>query len=255
MKLKVMSFNLRVDVPQDGKNSFDGRKDRVKETIMYEKPDVIGFQEATDEMADWLKNALKSKYEIVGTGRNSDRTGEGARIAYNRKKFELLSLDTRWLSENPEIPASRFSADQSECPRVYTDIELIEKNSRKVFRMLNVHLDHVGDFAKLCGAVQILHRLDEDNRRLPCTNILTGDFNAFPDSPTVKTFGAHLKDLTEEIDGTFHGYGKFIGRNIQKIDYIFSDGKKVSRSYAVSDESVDGIYISDHYPICAFIEI
>ena len=99
MKLKIMSFNLRFNVASDGINSFDGRKNRVKETIIYEKPDVIGFQEASDGMTEWLKSAIKSKYEIVGTGRNADRTGEGARIAYNKKKFELLSLDTKWLSE------------------------------------------------------------------------------------------------------------------------------------------------------------
>ena len=255
MKLKIMSFNLRFNVASDGINSFDGRKNRVKETIIYENPEVIGFQEASDGMTEWLKSAIKSKYEIVGTGRNADRTGEGARIAYNKKKFELLSLDTKWLSETPDIPASRYSVDQSLCPRVYTVIELIEKKSRKIFRLYNVHLDHEGESAKLCGAVQLIQRMAEDNRRLLCVNILTGDFNALPESNTIKTISAHLNDLTSEISGTFHNYGKYTGEKAIKIDYIFTDGEKADKSYAVPDESVNGVYISDHYPICAFVKI
>lgn len=255
MKLKIMTFNLRVDVPVDGINSFSGRRERIKETIRYEKPDVIGLQEATDGMSEWLRSALKGSYTLVGTGRMKDYSGEGARILYNHKKFELMRLETHWLSETPELPESRFAADQSICPRVYTMAEFCHKKNRRVFRMINTHLDHVGELAQLCGVTQIMQKFYEENRRLPCPNVLTGDFNATPDTPVVKTTVAYMTDLTEALPGTFHQFGQLPEAERPKIDYIFTDAKPAGSAYIVPDESVGGVYLSDHFPLCAFIEI
>ena len=41
-----------------------------------------------------------------------------------------------------------------------------------------------------------------------------------------------------------------------KIDYIFTNlPADADRAYSVEDRHKDGIYISDHYPIVAFVEI
>ena len=255
MKIKLMTFNLRSAVVSDGINAFDNRKERIKETIMYEHPDVIGFQEASDSMIDWIKVAIRSKYTVVGTGRNTDRTGEGARIAFKKKKFELVSLETFWLSETPSIPGSRYTTDQSGCPRVFTAIELMDKKSRKIFRIINTHLDHQGEMARVCGATQLIQYISEKNKLSPCHNVLMGDLNAYPESWAVKLISSHLEELTSDVGQTFHGFGKRQNDPRLHIDYIFSDAKKAAPSYAVADESVGGVYISDHYPVCAFIEI
>lgn len=255
MKLKLMTFNLRIANAADGINAFDNRKERIKETVLYEKPDIIGFQEANDSMIEWIKVAIRSKYFIVGTGRNADRTGEGARIAFKKKKFELVSLETIWLSEAPDIPGSCYSVDQSVCPRVFTAIELMDKKTKKILRVVNTHLDHKGELARVCGATQIMQYVSVRNKLIPCPNVVMGDLNARPDSDAIKIFKAHLPDITEEVGQTFHGFGRITNDPDCHIDYIFSDAKKASPSYAVPDESVGGVYISDHYPVCAFIEI
>ncbi len=254
MKIKLMTFNLRIAVASDGINAFDNRKERIKETIMYERPDVIGFQEASDSMIDWIKVAIRSKYTVIGTGRNADRTGEGARIAFKKKKFELVSLETSWLSETPNIPGTCYSVDQSSCPRVFTAVELMDKKTKKIFRVINTHLDHRGEFARVCGATQIVQYISMKNKLIPCPNVVMGDLNARPESDAIKIFKTHVPDITEEVGQTFHGFGKFPNDPDWHIDYIFSDAKKAAPSYAVPDESVGGVYISDHYPICAFIE-
>ena len=255
MKLKIMSFNVRVNTDADGINSFTNRRCRVKECIMNEKPDIIGIQEANDEMTEWMKKDLRSRYYIIGTGREKDLRGEGARIAYNKNKFDLVYLDTRWLSETDDIPGSRFSLDQSLCPRVYTVAEFVEKRTRKIFRVFNAHLDHEGEKARLCGAVQIISRIQKENQRLKCVNILTGDFNAVPGEASINTFDAHLKELTRNVGHTFHEYGKRPVEKCPHIDYIYTDGKSAGEAYKVKDEPKDGVYVSDHYPICAFVEI
>ena len=250
-----MTFNIRIAVASDGANSFDNRKERIKETIMYERPDVIGFQEASDGMIDWIKVAIRSKYTVIGTGRNADLTGEGARIAFKKKKFDLVSLETFWLSETPSIPGSRYTSDQSIHPRIFTAIELMDKKSRKIFRIINTHLDHQGELARVCGATQILQYISAKNKLFPCHNVLMGDLNARPDSCVVKLISSHMEELTSEVGQTFHGFGRIKNEPSYHIDYIFSDAKKVAPSYAVADESVSGVYISDHYPVCSFIEI
>ena len=41
MKLKIMTFNLRVRVESDGVNCFDNRREKIFSVIDSEKPDLI----------------------------------------------------------------------------------------------------------------------------------------------------------------------------------------------------------------------
>jgi uncharacterized protein YbaP (TraB family) len=50
MKIKVMTFNMRMATRADGNNSFWDRKEKILKMLAAEAPDVIGFQEITDEM-------------------------------------------------------------------------------------------------------------------------------------------------------------------------------------------------------------
>lgn len=253
MLLKVMTFNLRIDLPADGINAFSNRTEKIRRMLLSESPDIIGTQEVNESMLAWAEQALGDKYISVGTGRQKDFSGEGARIFYDFKKFALLRLETKWLSETPDVPESRYSVDQSACPRVYTLAEFVERNTRTVFRVINVHLDHKGEAAKLCGAVQLMQRIAAENASFPMKTVLTGDFNALPDSPTVKTVRAHLSDLTENLAGTFHGFGRLSPQDRRKIDYIFSDAPAAKNACLVPDEPQDGVYVSDHFPVCAFL--
>ncbi len=248
-----MTFNARINTPLDGSNAFFNRTEKIRRMLLSESPDIIGTQEMNESMLEWAQQALGEKYISVGTGRQKDFSGEGARIFYDFKKIALLRLDTKWLSETPNVPESRYSVDQSACPRVYTLAEFVDRKTRTVFRVINVHLDHKGEAAKLCGAVQLMQRIAAENDSFPMKTVLTGDFNALPDSPTVKTVRAHLSDLTEKIPGTFHGFGRLSAKERQKIDYIFSDAPAAKNAYIVPDEPSDGVYVSDHFPVCAFL--
>ena len=90
-KIKVMTFNLRVDVLEDGINSFFNRTDRVLDVIKSHNPDIIGFQEATESMKKWL-NVVLSDYIVVGCGRDEYYGGESTPIAYKKDKFDLIEL-------------------------------------------------------------------------------------------------------------------------------------------------------------------
>lgn len=259
--LKVLTFNLRVVADVDGINSFFNRTGRILDTIKEQSPDLIGFQEVSGSkgMRKWLDDALAPiGYTVVGCGREKNYRGEASCLAYKRDLFELIRLETRWLSATPLIPGSRYANDQSGCPRVYTAATLKHIESDEVFIFINTHLDHQGSDARKLGALDIVRYLSE--RGLPF--VVTGDMNALPGTPEIEVFttykpcGREVVNATADVGGTFHAFGKYSEDKMKQIDYIFTDLPcDASKSFVLPDEPVDGVYISDHRPVCAFIDL
>ena len=254
MKLKVMTFNLRMDTEADGINNFPNREPRVLEVIRNEKPDLIGFQEATDYIRSFLKKNLSDEYTVLGCGRQKNYRGEACCIAFRKDCIELISFDTRFLSTSPTTPGSIYAgSDQSKCPRLYVHAELSHDALEQPIHFFNTHLDHRGAEARTLGMTQILQHLST----VKGYSVLTGDMNAHPDTACIGLTAAlrekSLKDATAEVKRTFHNFGRSDDK-IVKIDYIFTDATPCG-AYAVEDTPVNGVYISDHYPVCAWIEL
>lgn len=251
MEIKTMSFNLRIPADSDGINHFDNRKQLVLETIEKEQPDLIGFQEATDSTKAFLRANLPSCYTLLGCGRKTGYRGESAPIAYRNDKFELISFDTFWLSDTPSVPESRYeNSDQSSCPRLTVHATLHAQGMAQPIQFYNTHLDHKGKEARVLGMRAII----KDIKSQDGSFILTGDMNAKPDEQCITEILADpsVTDVTAAIPTTFHAFGK--RTEDCKIDYIFTNTKSIS-AYAVEDPHKNGIYISDHYPICAILDL
>lgn len=259
VRMKIMTFNVRTPVKTDEINWFWNRTGRITEVIAKELPDLIGFQEATRDVRKFLTEALfPFGYLVVGCGREKDLHGEGTAIAYRRERFELLTLESRWLSLTPSLPGSTFGGDQSIYPRIFTAAVLKCDGAAEPFLFLNTHLDHKGQTARLLGAAEIMQYVAEKGLHF----LITGDMNALPDTGEIRAFtacqpaGLPVKDLTEDIRGTFHKFGAFAGDRITKIDYIFSDlPADKTEAYRVEDTPENGVYISDHFPVVAFAEL
>lgn len=254
MQVRVMTFNIRFDTLDDGVNCFEGRKKGIKAFLDREMPDVIGFQEVLPHVRKWLCDNL-TDYVVIGMGRNADYNGEGVSIAYRKDKFDLVNLEQFWLSDTPDVPGSRYTLDQSPCPRVSQLASLVSREGGKPFLFANTHLDHVGEHAQICGASLLMSRLLAQNAG---SFFLTGDFNARPKDGAIRVITNHkgVHDLTASIkESTYHGYGKEPTGNC-KIDYIFSDKRAVKNSLTLhKDEPVNGVYLSDHYPISVTVEL
>ncbi len=251
MNIKVFTFNLRIKSTVDGINTFPNRKNRILDTIRTYSPDLIGFQEATDSMRAWLRQEL-TDYVIVGCGRNPDYRGESVVLAYKKDAFEALWTECFWLSMTPQIPGSTYGMDQSHCPRVTAVACLKHNEAAEPFIFCDTHLDHKGQTARLLGSAQLIQYLSSKPYRF----VLTGDFNALPDTPEITVFAdSGITDATSELGGTFHGFGKRAVKS--KIDYIFTTLPcDKAQSFIIPDEGdADGIYISDHHPVCATVEI
>lgn len=253
--IKVMTYNLRVDNAGDGVNSFTNRHDRVITMLEEQCPDVVGFQECTHLMRAYLEQHMPA-YAFVGCGRERDCTGESMAIAYRKDAFALASADNFWLTATPRVPGSTLGGDQSSCPRMATVAVLRPLGTQGEICVCNTHLDHVGKVARQIEAAVLCAMLDAYRQPV----VLMGDMNAHPDAPEIGTLSTAMqargaKDITADVGGTFHGFGRREPDKYSKIDYIFTSCRCLSCNIVPDDREGQGLYYSDHFAITAEIEI
>lgn len=265
IKLNVMSFNIRYDNPADSMNNWQYRKDIAAQIIKNQNIDIVGTQEVLYNQLNDLKERLP-EYEAIGVGREDGKEkGEYSAIFYNKKRFEEVNSGYFWLSETPEVAGSK--GWDGACERIATWAKLEDKATKKQLLIINTHLDHVGVQARQEGVSLLIKRAYDLAGELPI--VITGDFNAEPESDVIKHILANdnpiqLLDsrsiaevLSKNDDGdyTFHGFGKVPDNQREFIDYIFvSKGIKVNE-YSILAEKLNEIYLSDHRPLVAKITI
>ena len=249
---KFVTFNLRCDRQQDGENCFVYRQPLILKVLGEEQPDILCFQEVLPHMAVWLKQHLPD-YCVIGCGRGPKLDGEQISVAFRRDRYSLIEMRTVWLSETPYVPGSRYP-DQSSCPRTFTDALLMETETGRVLRVINTHLDHVGVQARELGLHQILRYLESVQLLPDAPVILAGDFNAAPDSAEMAVIRGRtdFRNVTEGIGVTFHGYMR--ANPPEMIDYIFTRGPMKCPCVRKWEHTENGVFLSDHYPVCAELE-
>jgi len=101
-EITVMSFN--VYMKKTGKHGSSRRKDGVVQTILQEKPDSFGLQEAHGQWRRLLRRALQEDYGVACALGRSAGLGEGTPIFYRRDKYDLVEQGVFWLSDHPRLP-------------------------------------------------------------------------------------------------------------------------------------------------------
>ena len=251
--LNVMTFNIRYDNPEDSLNNWQYRKDVAAEIIKMHDIDLLGTQEVLVNQLNDLKERLP-EYQAIGVGREDGKEkGEYSAVFYKKSRFEEIESGWFWLSETPEVAGSK--GWDGACERIATWAILKEKESNKKVFFINTHLDHVGKIARQEGVTLLLNRAKESGKGLPV--IITGDFNARPDSEVYKqvTESGQLIDSrliatnVSGTSGTFHAFGKIPVEKQDFIDYIFLTKDFEVHSYEVLPEKLNDIYVSDHTPV------
>ncbi|CAF1390727.1 unnamed protein product [Adineta ricciae] len=259
--VRVMTYNIRMDTPEDGSNQWSNRRDRVFRLIQRYHPDLFGVQEALPHQLSDLQSALPT-YEWYGVGRDDGiSNGEFSAIFYRRDIFHLQRQGTFWLSETPDTPGSK--GWDAALPRICTWVILRDRRSGQSIAHFNTHLDHVGKTARREGARLIASRIRELTG-LAMPTILTGDFNTDPQSDAYRTIVAEsslqdAKQITKTPhrgpDGTwstFHTWRR-IG---QRLDYIFVSPQHIQvLNHQHSTFSEQFRYPSDHLPVIATLAL
>lgn len=251
--LKVMSFNIRLNVASDKENAWTERKQDVADLLNYYHPDYLGVQEALPEQMKDIKAGLKN-YDYVGVGRDDGKEkGEFSAIFYDTERLQVVKSGTFWLSETPEKPSRGWDAALN---RICTYAIFKDKKSKKEFLALNLHFDHIGNVARVKSSELILKKIKEINpKNLPVT--LSGDFNLTDDSEPIKILSQNLDDSFYHSKTKPYGpKGTFTGFNVNetpkdRIDYIFVKGFKIKSQRHINDRRDNLLYPSDHFPVLA----
>ena len=68
-QIDIMSFNIRYDNPEDGKNRWDNRKEACVRMLKKTKPSVFGIQEGLVHQVEYLDNQCQNIPIMVVVGK------------------------------------------------------------------------------------------------------------------------------------------------------------------------------------------
>jgi endonuclease/exonuclease/phosphatase family metal-dependent hydrolase len=260
--LRIMTFNLRLDLASDGPNAWPYRRDWVASLIRFHAPDAVGVQEALAHMLTDLDTRLPG-FARIGVGRADGRAGgEFSAILYRTDRLELIDNGTFWLSPTPEVVGSK--GWDAAIERIATWARFRDRRTGCRHLHLNTHFDHIGEQARQESARLIRERVAALAGDL--TIIVTGDLNADPQSGPYRIFtrdtivgaGAPLRDAFTASGGGHYGPTstwtafKAIEPG-RRIDYVMVSTEVPVLTHAILPDSWDGRFPSDHLPVLAAI--
>lgn len=258
--LRVITFNIRLDVASDSPNHWQARKENLVSQVLFHETDLLGVQEALPNQVADMKSLLQA-FGFTGVGReDGENKGEFSGIFYKKERLELLASQTFWLSLTPEIPGSK-SWDAA-ITRIVTWAKFKDKKTRKIFYHFNTHFDHIGQEARRQSALLLLQKIATIAAKSPV--VLTGDFNATPSDEPIAIItqpqnpAAFTNAKTVSLNGhygpngTFNG---FKGRETREapIDFIFLKGPWKVLQHATLSQTWQGRFASDHFAVLAVL--
>ncbi|MCB2212708.1 endonuclease/exonuclease/phosphatase family protein [bacterium] len=284
--ITVMSFNIRYDNPGDGDNRWELRKDAVAQQIRDLDPEILCLQEALRHQLDELETLVPGYLEI-GVGRDDGvAAGEYSAILVKPERFSVVRQGTWWLADKYAEPGATSYGNT--IPRIVTGAVLVD-SSGDTLSVFNTHLDHQSQESR-AASVMLIRFFLWQNGTGPI--ILTGDFNAGEDNPALQplyrtyplpgqipdghgeTMFVTWEDADQGVGEPWHEpfrdtfrvlhpdadnvgtYNSWTGdRSGDKIDYVFvSTGWEVLES-GILNETVNGRYTSDHFPVYATLKL
>jgi len=290
--LRLMSFNIKCALFEDGENNWVHRAPINVATIRQQDPDLIGFQEVQPGNVVVYTEHLPEYTYVLGveTARENE-TGSHyyCAIYWKRDRFDLIEQGAFYLNETPERYALDWGVTQG---RTVNWVKLLDKHSGQRLLHVNTHLPHDSEQGRINSARLIVERLPALSADVDYA-VATADFNsrAYPlteawlaflppeqrslietykqwffDSTVYQTFmAAGLRDTFLEAgytdspeNGTFHGLrGENFPKVGHRIDWILIRDGAIApqvRSFDIVRAAAPPVYTSDHYPIVALLE-
>lgn len=256
--LHVMTFNLRG--PEDpAPHRWTDRRPVVEDLLRTERPTILGTQEGRWPHIRDLAEALRPTHDWVGLGRSGGSASEYTAIFYDFARLELLAYDHVWLSSVPKLIGSRTWGNIQH-PRMLTWAAFHDRVTEREFAVVNTHFDHFSALARARSAHLVRRLTARKLHRARRPVLLTGDFNAGPDSRPyeVLTHDGLFRDAwtsARERLGpdvrTWNGYTDPVPG--ARIDWILADRRWTVERAAVNTERREGPHPSDHWPVQALV--
>lgn len=282
MRFSVMTFNIRGAGHKDGENVWEKRSDLNVRTILKYKPDIIGFQEF--QQGNLLTYVSNLNGYDVALGKRCNTLGEKYErppIYWSNDRFELVDTDSFYLNPTPNEWRVGWNAH---FVRGANWVILRHKESGEKVFMLNTHLDHRGEMARVESAKLIVDQIARLRRGFPV--IVTGDFNSTVWRPPLDQLPEHIRNEddpvrsapagtvhrifmeagykdtfyesgnTDHVDtNTFHNFqGTAFPPVAARIDWILTSPEINTLGYEIIRDGEPPLFPSDHYPVMANLE-
>lgn len=189
--IRVGTYNIRLasgDVQTP--NAWTARRGDLVALVRSMNLDVFGMQEVCPDQADYLREQLQ-EFAFVGDHRGPDRkSDEASPVFYRKDRFVAEKSGTFWLSETPEVPASKSWGTC--CTRVCSYLVLKDERTGKRFCFANTHTDHVSELARERGMLLIIERMKNFGGGSPI--VFVGDHNNTEVEKPAKSVAGILKN-------------------------------------------------------------
>ena len=291
--LKVMTFNIRTSLADDGPNHWDLRKEFLFQTVRRHDPDIVGFQEPTPSQWRELEQALAPGWVGVSHSRqdaSSEERNHWQGFFYKPMRLELRRHGCFWLSDTPDVPGSvSFTHDWGARTCVWGVMK--DKKTGREFVFGDTHLD-TNPASWLPGAKVLHQQMDKIAGENP--TVLVGDFNCSAGSEPWR----YMKETAEYHDAwnavgnedlgvnSFHAFTGINGLPLDqpevmekwlstladplpvfrhyrqhvldhrnyRIDWILYKGALRAVEVCMDTEKKDGRSASDHFAVMATFE-
>ena len=251
-KIKLITYNIRLDHDGDGVDNWHFRKKDLVEFLINEDPDFIGIQEGLWHQVQYM-DSMMIEYQYIGVGRDDGiKEGEIMAIFFRKKDWSLQDQNTYWLSDQPYVPSRGWDAA---CNRTLTHGVFSNRHNDQVISISNTHLDHVGHKARENSITQLKDHLGMIDKEIP--SVLMGDFNFTPDSDLYSRTVKYIEDsysvantVIADHPGTFNGF-RIDPPYERRIDYIFvkAEHLDIVKHRTLAPMNLNGRHLSDHLPV------
>ena len=259
VSVRLMTYNIRLDLASDGPNAWPHRRDWVAAQVLWLHPDLFGMQEVLPNQKSDLIAALP-RYRFIGGGRDDGKEkGEASPIAFDTQRFDLLDNGLFWLSPTPAVASKGWDAAYN---RVATWARLRVRGTRYAILAVNTHFDHIGTVARKESALQISRWIESNVRH--CEQVmLFGDFNSGTDDEPLASIKASLglrdaravsKSAPFGPANTFNGFEPAPAES-RVIDHFLLGRQVEVERYLVLSQAIDGRWPSDHFPVLVDVSI
>ena len=252
--IRVMTFNLRLDLEMDGINRFSNRLSFITSFLLKEKPDVVYFQEVTPKMYFSLQHIL-TDYVSVGTFRRDQ--DEATPIFYRKSLGASLEEGTFWLTSTPE----QVSKEPDSYFYRIASYVVVSNAKLPPIAFFNTHLDYASGDVSTRQMECVIKRMREVGERHAASFVLGGDFNQTPNT-LVNQFISNVRIQNRQMVSayqalsnpglTYHGFtGETKG---EPIDFLYVSEELTFSNVQIYHNQENGVYLSDHYPLALTLE-
>lgn len=252
ISIRVLNWNIHHGTGMDG--VYDLR--RIADLIDRSDADLVAIQEVDkhlssrsdcddqpQRLAERLNMHVNYAANITDYESDCEKQSKYGTAILTKRKYPILE------SKHYELPTPQVEEGASNEPRGLQETTVRVEDSK--VRFYTTHLDHLFERRRMAQVEAIL----DATANIPDPQVITGDFNSVPDSPSIEAMTNEYVDVFASVgNGESDTYPAIYTDSApeKRIDYVFtSDDGITVEDAGIGEETL----VSDHLPTIADIRI